>query len=54
MGVTLYDVKTCEKLKDFEEIIDHYEGRIEHHRMLLTQRVNSSFIKRLKERRKKY
>ena len=54
MGVTLYDVKTCEKLKDFEEIIDHYEGGIEHHRTQLTQRVNSSLLKRLKERRKKY
>ena len=54
MGVKLYDVKTCEKLKDFEEIIDHYEGGIEHHRTQLTQRVNSSFIKRLKEKRQRY
>jgi len=54
MGATLYDVKTCEELKEFEEIIDHYEGGIEHYRTQLTQRVISSLLKRLKERRKKY
>ena len=53
MGATLYDVKTCEELKEFEEIIDHYEGGIEHYRTQLTQRVISSLLKRLKERRKK-
>ena len=52
MGIELYDVKTCEELKDFEEIIDHYEEGIEHHRTQITQRVNSSLLKRLKERRK--
>ena len=54
LGVELYDIKTCEKLKDFEEIIDHYEGGIEHHRTQITQRVNSSRLKKLKERRQKY
>ena len=54
LGIELYDIETCEKIKELKEIIDDYGNGIKHHRSQLTQRINSEFIKRLKEKRQKY
>ena len=54
LGIELFDIETCEKIKDFKEIIDEYGKEIKHHRTQVTQRINSSILKKMKERRKKY
>ena len=54
LGIELFDIETCEKIKDFREIIDDYGKEIKHHRTQVTQRINSSTLKKMKERRQKY
>ena len=54
LGIELYDIETCENIKELKEIINDYGKGIKHHRTQLTQRINSSFVKKLKQRRQKY
>ena len=50
----MFDVETCEKIKEFKKITDTYGDGIEHHRTQLFQEINSTKLKEWKEIRKKY
>ena len=53
LGLELFDIETYEKIKDFREIIDDYGKEIKHHRTQVTQRINSSTLKKIERKKTK-
>ena len=50
----MFDIETCEKIKEFKNITDDYGNGIKHHRTQVFQELSPETLKNWKETRKKY